>query len=692
MNPDTRHRLNSAGMLIFLMLLLIPSAAVLGADLSGTDSDDLLENAAAVDNILGGAGNDRITNTVTGKVNNKIEGGTGSDAITNMGTVGDDLEGGEDNDTVNNHGAVGDKLEGGGGDDSLYNRGTVADDFEGEDGNDRIFNYGTVGDNIEGNDGDDTIHNFAETSDIEGGDGNDTIVHSGTAHDDILGGSGTDTLGLSGACRVGSDVGEFERFSKTGSGTATIGGDLDLTGVTISTFEGQAGTSPLVEVGGTLTEAGEIQPTGYFKSGANTLISAGAVAGAFTGVNDGSPVLDFDLGHTGTDVNLTVTRTPYENVLSGITGNALAIARTLSDTADTATGDMAAVIGELDFQSAGDMAGAIGQMAPPTLSVLTRDGFRAGRLAAASVDDRLFQERLQAVAGKQIPGTNYEGEPGIWARFIGGQADLDADGGFSGYDRISAGIAGGVDRRFGKGILAGLFGTFLKSDLEFDDTGGSEADMDAFALGLYGSLSCSASYYLDGSLAWIHNNLDSDRRIRFGDIDRLATADYDGNGLGLSVTAGRTFQRQTGSHRLYGGPLLGIDYAFLHQDSYREEGADALNLGVDSTDLQSLAVIIGGRIGSQWVHPDQGWSIVPEFSLGWTHEFMGEQEVDAILAGAPANTFTLETDDPARDGLRLALDLAVANDSGVGFDLRWETVLRSGYSEHQATAGVRVAF
>lgn len=179
----------------------VTASGTAGADeLTGDNTDDVIDGAGGNDtlrgftgddSIIGGAGNDKIF----GEAGNDIAiGGAGNDRM--FGNNGDDLLYGEGDDDRLFGGAGNDTLSGGAGNDVLA--GDSGDDIlYGEAGNDRLI----------GNAGADSIYGDAGNDTLVGKQGDDTL-YGGDNDDTILGGSGDDEIyGENGADFIFGDIG-----------------------------------------------------------------------------------------------------------------------------------------------------------------------------------------------------------------------------------------------------------------------------------------------------------------------------------------------------------------------------------------------------------------------------------------------------------------------------------------------------
>ena len=280
--------------------------------------------------VFGGAGNDRVANTLMidtlingGTGNDTLQGGFGNDLLVggagadvlNSRNGDDTLNGGEGNDRlIGGNGA--DRLFGFGGNDTLFSGngndllnggdgndymvGNAGDDLlNGNDGNDRI--YGSLGDDsVFGGLGDDIIYGTAGTNTLVGNEGNDRI----------FGGNGADTInGNSGDDFLAGAAGEDRIDGAEGVDTIYGGADDDI-------LEGGDGNDFLNGQDGDDVLSGNIGADTMFGSNGDDLflLTNGDVINGGAGVDEIVPLYvdqyDFRLDRDGSNIVLTDLRTP----------------------------------------------------------------------------------------------------------------------------------------------------------------------------------------------------------------------------------------------------------------------------------------------------------------------------------------------------------------------------------------------
>jgi Ca2+-binding RTX toxin-like protein len=208
---------------------------------AGTATGDGTDSLSAVENAVGGSGNDALVASDT--TGSELDGGAGADTLTG-GAVTDVLYGGDGNDVLNGGsgvdtadysdtttGVVVDLTAGtatGDGTDSL----SAIENAVGGSGNDTLVASNTTGSELDGGAGADTLTGGAVTDVLYGGDGDDT-VNAAAGNDLIIGGDGAGDDRYNGG--AGIDTVKYTSATAaitvnlstttTGTATSTAGGD-----------------------------------------------------------------------------------------------------------------------------------------------------------------------------------------------------------------------------------------------------------------------------------------------------------------------------------------------------------------------------------------------------------------------------------------------------------------------------------
>lgn len=651
----------------------------------------------------------------------------GNNTIINTGTVGYLIYGSYNssysiggNNTINNSGTMNGEILG------SWNGGNY-----GSGSNNAIKNSGIVNGNINGslNDGSYSIggnHMINNSGRVNGSvygsnntgndswGGNNTIINSGTVTGNIYGSDNTgagssgnnNILELADTGHVGGDISGFDRLRKTGEGTATVGGNLNLPGLSHTSIQGSAGFYPAI-IAGSANLAGDLEPYGYYPTGTVVLIRTGGLTGGFSNIIDHSPVLNFTVTNNGNNIELTTARLPYTQVLSNLSGPEFAVAEIMEDKAPSADGDLAYVIGELDFLSKSDMRGAFNQLWPTTLSGVNSVGHINSSLFSGSTITRMQNLRTQFTAGDRGPfndsnkillasadgmtglGEIQSSQSGLngFNNMLIHMGEREATSESIGYKYDTVGSVLGMDRAFGTNLVGGFDAAYINSDIDYEDEGNSRGKVETVSAGFYGS-GFFNQWYIDTAVFGGYNRYESDRRIRFGSLSRTAEAKYKGWMAGARLCAGYDFMPAGFTVT----PEASVDYVYLSTSSYTEKGADDLNLHVDGTSTNFLSTVLGLNVSHPFEASD-GITFIPSLYAGWRHEFLGnDEDIKVYLAGAPSDTFYIDTAEPDdRDSTLIGLAVLIKG-KRASFNARYQARLSGDLDTHQFSAEFRYAF
>jgi outer membrane lipase/esterase len=320
-------------------------------------------------------------------------------------------------------------------------------------------------------------------------------------------------------------------------------------------------------------------------------------------------------------------------------------------------------------------------------------GFDVRGLAFNFNDEAIPVSRLLASAS----GAGGASEPPAIKRlgaFISGTlsfGDKDATSNEDGFDFKTVGITGGMDYRFTDSFILGLaLGyTSLDADLDAED---DEVEADGYSASLYSTYYLGDLFFdLTASLSMADYKMR--RNIRYiltaDSVDKTATADTDGTQYTFALGAGYEF-RAAGA---IFGPYVQLNYLKADIDSFREGGADELNLQIGDQKVKSLLSVLGGQIS----YPIGGafGTLLPQLRVDWRHEFKNDaRSVTATLINDPTSPgVVIRSDKPDRNYFNVAAGVVAALTGGTSVGLEYETVLGlKDITNHIVRARLRLSF
>lgn len=397
-------------------------------------------------------------------------------------------------------------------------------------------------------------------------------------------------------------------------------------------------TNDLVDITGTLT----IQPgtnlnilpdPGNYTVPFSYLIvqTTGGVTGTFSSVTSTLPLFQgsvtyFPLG-APTDIFLEVLFLPFSNLITK--GNAAAVAHCLDILPAPAGSDLSTVIASLHMlPTTEELKKALLQLQPSAFT----------SLAIAQEDNTLYVRnalfnRLEtiALACKQ----DEKKKMTLWTTGFGGytsQHNLHSEPGFkSSTPGLFMGFDGSV---FSHGYIGGGVG-YSFSDLHWREHRGN-AKIQSIYGAVYGRWATSR-WYIHSSLIGGYNFYKIDRRIKFGEgimqLSRHARSHHSGIEYSADLKAALQFDYRGVVY----SPFASMDYLFLHEYSFREHGANSLNLKVKDKNSDLLVSEGGLEISRCFIFKRKNFNTFLQLSAIRESRFEGKHEKASFTEGCLMN-------------------------------------------------------
>ena len=536
----------------------------------------------------------------------------------------------------------------------------------------RLTNAGTIsspGTAVKAEAGDTLITNNAGgvisggTYAVRTGAGSDTLtVNGGQITGDIDLGAGTDTVNVTGA---GAAKLTFTLNKDTAASARVANAE------TVSIADN---TTLAVQVGGTRN----VRSNDRF-----LIVDAAALTvnpANLSIQNDSAvPMVTFAAEKVGT-TQLSLVATRNGTYYARNSGNA-SLGAVLDALAETATGDMATVLGSLDGSgSAGDAR----KLEPIVNNGVLQAGYGTAEQFTGAVVSRIDQVLAHRSGMTGISTGDEAAREGVWAQGFGAYLHQSPKGASDGY---SAGLWGGsfgYDRFVNDYLLVGFGGGYGRTRVRALESG-SQTDADSYQGNLYGNLTRGA-YTLDAILSYAHNLYNASRSVRFGTTDRLAKSDYSGQQYSGYLEGGYTLKGE----RFVLTPLVSLQYQRLHLNGYAETGADALNLTVEGQNYNLLQSGLGAKLA----YPLRTASgrLIPEVHAKWLYDFVGDpQETTAQFAGGGAS-FVTRGFEPAQSSYVAGAKLTWLAQRNVTVSVSYDFAMKEGFYSHGGLVHVRYAF
>ena len=312
--------------------------------------------------------------------------------------------------------------------------------------------------------------------------------------------------------------------------------------------------------------------------------TGGVVTGTFSTVTNPMMLLAFTVSYTPNTVLLTLQK--RQNAFSNIIphGNAGAVAACLDQSSPTPGTDFANIVNQLlNVTDINIIKHALNQMQPSQYNAL--------QLTQENINTRLFSV-LSLRAGEihrscKPAGKNW----GIWGDVFGDLMQQDRQNKEHGFHAATGGALLGVDGYVAPQMHVGFGAAFTGTSLEWAGAHGNGNIFSGYGF-FYGTWQ-RPQFFVDAAFVGGYNNYEAKRHIGFLTIDRHAKAEHGGFTLAGRVTGGFPVKVWDVVDIT---PLASLDYDFVHQAGFKEDGAKSLNLRVHKKDANLLRLEAGIRV------------------------------------------------------------------------------------------------
>jgi uncharacterized protein with beta-barrel porin domain len=515
---------------------------------------------------------------------------------------------------------------------------------------------------------------------LQTGAGNDTLTveNGGTVRGGVDLGTGADQITFKGG-------GRYQPVINRGGGTAS---KLSASTVTV-----QSGASVAPELNG----------TGVIQSGTSYRIAEGTtVTGSFSTVVDSYPLFDFSLLASGTDLNLTVTRVPYETAVATIDPELGGVAAILDGQVAGASGDLATLLSNIDGLSAGSGVGdALRQLTPAVHTGTPGLSFAVDRTRFNSLRSHTLALRGGSRVSRKAPvhvaaaAPSSDAEPVAlpsmkdWQGFAfvaGHRGDQRTVGNAAGYRYEAWSSLFGFQRNVSGSVAAGFALGGSKAFIYDSDSAGSTGVVDAFSPIVFAGFD-RGRFRADLMAGYSYSRYHHDRRVVFGGDTRTAKSDHDGHQLSGSIDLSCRFTPAAGTTL---EPVAGLYLSGLHEQDFSESGAGAANLTMGARSSSSLRSSLGSRIRHAFRRGSGG--LDAELSVLWLHELeRGQGDATASFAsfGGPFLTRGAEAD---RDAAEIGTRVFFSFDDGLRVSAQYALTVSPNRSEQAVRLGLEWIF
>jgi outer membrane autotransporter protein len=233
---------------------------------------------------------------------------------------------------------------------------------------------------------------------------------------------------------------------------------------------------------------------------------------------------------------------------------------------------------------------------------------------------------------------------GWWAKGFGYFGNQGAQDGFTGYNSTILGTMIGIDTpvdalAFGGVTRVGFGIGYARTTIDAK-TVSADTDSNTYAATAYIGHE-QGPWFVEGDLSIAWSDYSESRSVMVpGTIDSTAQGSYTGQAYTAFATTG---------YRLFAQgftvtPLVSLQYTHMNLDSYTENGADPLNLNVNSQSYDFLESALG--VTAARAFSAGGGTYVPEVHFKWYHELVNPRLQNTWQAAAFTGSESFTTQGP----------------------------------------------
>jgi outer membrane autotransporter protein len=412
---------------------------------------------------------------------------------------------------------------------------------------------------------------------------------------------------------------------------------------------------------------------------AEVLTVDGTIQGELQAID--SLIFDYELGRIGDGYAVSVAKADFEGPLANRSMNERRLARYLQAAWDLGgTTDLAELFADLDNATGNGIASYGETLYSLTLGVAAAPAAR-GQAVMQDFADSLFSCPTFADGSALVR----EGSC-IWAQVFGGSTDQDAADGADGFSQDGFTYQLGMQNELSPGWYLGVSAAYREDSYD-GDNGRAQSSGDSALAGITVKRQQGPwllGLGLSGSYGWY----DTSRTVALADGQAVATSEPEVQNVGMRARAAYDL----GGARFYLRPALDLDTIYTRQPSYRESGADGLDLVVDTSDQWALVATpsleLGGRIDLT-----EGWMFRPYLRGGVSFANQSSWSSAARLAGAPDDAGSFATEVPIDEVVgRIDAGLQVLNGGDVGVRVQYDGEFSGNVASHGGSLRVDLRF
>ncbi|WP_419777870.1 autotransporter domain-containing protein [Malaciobacter marinus] len=250
--------------------------------------------------------------------------------------------------------------------------------------------------------------------------------------------------------------------------------------------------------------------------------------------------------------------------------------------------DLGGFISSLNTKTDKEVAQAVKETTPVIATALANSSNQVQQTIGSVVSGRQLGIRGISTLRGANSGDDMLSNDNAWYKAFVSKASQDDKDGYDGYDFDSYGFAIGADKEFGNNSRFGLAFVYASGDIDTNNVSQS-SDLDIYNLVAYGS---TPIFDKDTFLFYQLSLGIQDTKTSRKENTTNTTATSDFNGKIASASLRLIKNMQLNDNLLFVPTIRGM-YTYMKNPSYKESGANNLNLKVDKFSTSSFKLGIG---------------------------------------------------------------------------------------------------
>ncbi len=265
-------------------------------------------------------------------------------------------------------------------------------------------------------------------------------------------------------------------------------------------------------------------------------------------------------------------------------------------------------------------------------------------------------------------------------------------GGSSNADDIDYRIYGplfGVDYGVSESITVGVTMGYTRNEMKTPGTG-SKGRGNTYQGGAYVG-AVLENFYLTSAVRYAYSDLETRRNIRFGNLARTATADFDASDTSVFFEAAYAPPLpDVIPANVAIQPMVALGYNHLYQGAFDESQAGSLDLEIDRQEIDTVQTSVGVRVGMLGRDSDDRY-LRPQLRVAYEREWLDRnRSVSARLPSAGGGgAFSTKGAALARDRAILGVSSEVGVSDRLNLFVDYDLRASKDFLEHSLALGLR---